>query len=248
MKSYKIYKNCISEKTNKKFFNFMLNLITSFEKDFIKHKKYTGWNDIAFNKSLIKLRKKKEVFSAIYNTALKSNALQKIPFENNLHKIAGKFLNIDDSKLTIRGITFRMDPPNDKRNSYGWHQDSIYDKFNVDSKNGVIFWIPLIDANKKNGTLDIKIGSENSSYHCSNLIKKSTKYHSKQILVDKKHLKKYKTKSIPVKKNNGLVTFNGLFHRSGVNLSNKFRFTFVIRYGNMFSDDFVFRRNLRKKN
>ncbi len=245
MKSYKIFKNCISKRSSKNFFNFILKLVNSYDKDFPKSLKYSGWSDTKFNKHLIDVRKKKEIFSAIYNTVLKSNELQKIPFENDFHKIASKFLNVDKTNLTIRSITFRMDPPKDKRNTYGWHQDSAYDKFNVDSKNGVILWIPLIDTTKKNGTLVVKMGSENTSYHCSKLVKKGTKYNSQQILVDKKHLKKYRSKHISVKQNDALVAYNGLFHKSGKNLSNKFRFTIIARYGNMFAKDFIYRRVLK---
>jgi ectoine hydroxylase-related dioxygenase (phytanoyl-CoA dioxygenase family) len=245
MNSYKIYKNCITKKSSKDFFKFVVNLIDSYEKDFGTSSHFSNWNDLNFSKKLIKLRKKKEIFSAIYNSLLKSNELQKIVFNNNLHKLAGNFLNVDETQLTIRSITFRMDPPNDKRNLYGWHQDSAYDKFNFYSKNGAILWIPLIDTTKKNGTLMIKEGSEDSNYNCSKVFKKRTNLHSKKILVQKKYLKKYKSKHISVKKNNALVTYNGLFHKSGTNTSKKFRFTIVIRYGNLFAKDFIYRRNLK---
>ncbi len=246
MKSYKIYKNSISKKSSKLFFNFVLDLICSYEKNFQKKINYTGWDDYNFNRNLIKLRKnKKNVFSAIYDSIQNSNVLQKIPFENNLHKVASKFLNVNESKLTIRSVSFRLDPPNDKRNSYDWHQDSAYDKFNVDSKNGALLWIPLVNTSKKNGTLIVKLGSEQSTYHCSKLTKKGTKYRSEQILVEKKYLKKFKSKQISVKQNNALTTFIGLFHKSGINTSNKFRFTIIVRYGNLFTNDFVSRRKLK---
>ena len=140
-----------------------------------------------------------------------------------------------------------MDSPNDIKNSYGWHQDSAYDKFNFDSKNGAILWMPLVNTTRKNGTLVIKVGSENSNYNCSKLVKKGTKYKSKQILVDKKYLKKYRSKHVCVNKNNALVTFNGIFHKSGINSSDKFRFCIIVRYGNLFAKDFIFRRNLNQK-
>ena len=247
MPAYKIYKDSISKTSSRKFFNFLLNVIKSYENDFCKKNVNLNWDDRNFNRELIKLRKnKKDIFSSIYNSLLKSNELQKIPFENKLHQIASDYLSINQSKLSIRSITFRMDPPNDKRNSYGWHQDSAYDKFNVDSKNGAILWIPFSNTTKKNGTLMIKTGSENSTFHCSKLYKKGTKYISRQILVQKKFLKKYKSKHVPVKKNNALVTYNGIFHKSGNNTSKNFRFTLVVRYRNLFAKDFIYRRNLEK--
>ena len=248
MNSYKIYSNCINGKASNNFFKFVLSVIESYETNFCQDKKFLGWDDLYFNKKLIELRKnKKEVFSAIYNSILVSNYLQKIPFENNLYKIASNFLKLDDSKLTMRGVTFRMDPPNDTRNSYGWHQDSAYDKFNVNSENGAILWVPLVNTSKNNGTLIIKPGSEYSDLYCSELSKQGTKYRSQQILVKDKYLKKYKNKHISVKKNDALTTYNGVFHKSGTNSSNKFRFTIITRYSNLFSEDFIFRRNLKIK-
>ena len=76
-------------------------------------------------------------------------------------------------------------------------------------------------------------------------IKKGTKFTSKQILVEKKFLKKYKSKSINCPKNSALTTYSGIFHKSGNNTSNHIRFTIVVRYNNQFSKDFKFYRNLR---
>ena len=62
--------------------------------------------------------------------------------------------------------------------------------------------------------------------------------------MDKKHLKKFKNKHIPVKQRDVLATAIGIFHKSGINKSKKFRFSIIVRYGNLFAEDFIFRRNL----
>ena len=105
-----------------------------------------------------------------------SNELKKVPFENNLQKIASNYLKVNEKNLSIRDIQLRMDFPNDSRNSYGWHQDNAYDEFNLNSKNGVILWIPLVDTNKDNGALVIKKGSQYSSFNCSKRISKGDDY------------------------------------------------------------------------
>ena len=79
--------------------------------------------------------------------------IPKIIFNCKLDLIAQKFLEINCDNLSNRDIQLRMDFPNDKRNSYGWHQDNAYDQSNLYSKNGAVLWIPLINTNKKNGTL-----------------------------------------------------------------------------------------------
>ena len=146
-------------------------------------------------------------------------SFKKYFFLSNLDLIATKFLKVDKDKLIVRGMQLRMDFPNDKRNSYGWHQDNAYDEYNLYSKNGAVLWIPLVNTNKKNGTLVIKIGSQNSTFECSERVKKGTKYSSEQILVKKKFVKKYKSKSINCSKNSALATYCGIFHKSGNNTS-----------------------------
>ena len=158
--------------------------------------------------------------------------------ENNLQKIASNYLKVNEKNLSIRDIQLRMDFPNDSRNSYGWHQDNAYDEFNLNSKNGVILWIPLVDTNKDNGALVIKKGSQYSSFNCSKRISKGDDYNSEQILVKPKYLKKYRDAHIDVRKNNCLATYSGIFHKSGVNLSSHIRFTLIVRYNNQLSKDF----------
>lgn len=90
----------------------------------------------------------------------------------------------------------------------------------------------------------VKIGSENSNFKCSKKISKGNKYISEQILVEKKFLKKYRSRSIDCPKNAALTTYSGIFHKSGNNTSNVIRFTIVVRYNNQFSKDFKLYRNL----
>jgi ectoine hydroxylase-related dioxygenase (phytanoyl-CoA dioxygenase family) len=248
--SYKIYKNCITNNNSKRIFNLVVKSCEFYcPSIFHKNKSYKKtWLDKKFIDQMISFRKNfKNSFSAMYQSIRVSNEFQKILFKSNLDLIANKFLNINKNKLLVQGMQLRMDFPNDKRNSYGWHQDNAYDECNLYSKNGAVLWIPLIDTNKKNGTLIIKIGSENSSFKCSKIFKKGSKYFSKQLLVKKKFLKKYKSKSINCPKNSALTTYCGIFHKSGNNTSDHIRFTIVVRYNNQLSEDFKSYRNLNPK-
>ena len=245
--SYKIYKNCINNTNSKKIFNLVVKSCqfycpSLFHKD--ENYKKT-WLDKKFINKMIDFRKNyRERFSAMYDSIQTSNLFQKLLFLSNLDLIANKFLKVDTDKLMVRHMQLRMDFPNDKRNSYGWHQDNAYDECNLNSKNGAVLWIPLVNTNKKNGTLVVKIGSQNSSFKCSEKVKKGTKFSSEQILVKKKFLKKYKSKSINCSKNSALATYCGIFHKSGNNTSDHIRFTIIIRYNNQFSKDFKHYRNI----
>ena len=247
--SHRIYKNSIKENTSNSLFKYILRVCNFYSpKIFDKQTYPKTWTDPEFVSRMILLRKDKEKFSSIYDTVQLSNELIKISFENNLQKIASNYLKINEKNLSIRDVKLRMDFPNDTRNSYNWHQDSAYDKFSLNSNNGVILWIPLIDTNKKNGTLVIKPGSEYSGFNCSKRVSKGDRFTSEQILVMPKYLKKYRSKHINVKKNNCLVTYSGIFHKSGINLSDHIRFTLIAKYNNLLSKDFVFyRRYLNNK-
>ena len=246
--SFKIYTDSITEEHSNNLFRYVLKVCNFYKPNcFEDYEHYPDkWMDKNFVSSMIVLRKSKALFSSIYDTIQLSNQLQKIPFENNFENIASDFLKINKENMSLRGIQFRMDFPNDSRNSYGWHQDNAYDQHNINSTNGAVLWLPLINTNEENGTLEIKPGSEFSSFDCSEKVSSGDKYRSEQILVQKKYLDKYPSRSIDVKKNNSLVTYCGIFHRSGINISNHIRFTLVIRYNNQLSKDYLFFRNLKQ--
>lgn len=245
---YKIYKNCITSKSSKNLFKFILKCCSFYCPSLFNNKdNYKNtWTDKKFISRMKIFRKKhKSNFSAMYDVIQLSNEFKKMIYENHLDQIAKNFLKVKADNLIVHGQMLRMDFPRDKRNSYGWHQDSAYDKFNLSSKNGVILWIPLIDTNHVNGTLVIKPGSQYSTFKCSKKISEGGKFNSRQILVQDKFLKKFSSKSVSVKKNCSLTTYSGIFHKSGINTSNQIRFTIVVRFNNQFSKDFMYFRNIK---
>ena len=140
--SYKIYKNSLNNQTSKNLFKLVLKSClfycpTIFKKNHIYKK---NWVDQKFINQMKDFRKKdKKRFSAMYDSLQISNELWKIAYDNKLYKIAEKFLNVKKDDLLVRGLSFRIDFPNDTRNSYGWHQDNAYDKYNLSSKMDSLF-------------------------------------------------------------------------------------------------------------
>ncbi|MDB2617961.1 phytanoyl-CoA dioxygenase family protein [Candidatus Pelagibacter bacterium] len=244
---YKIFKNTISKKSSDKLFDFILKCCHFYcPSIFSRSEKFKDkWDDHLFNTKLILFRKKnKKKFSAMYNSIQISNEIAKFVYTNNFSSIAKKTLKVQENELLVRAPGLRMDFPNDTRNSYGWHQDNAYDQYNLSSKNGIVIWSPLIDTDFNNGTLIIKKGSYNHSFSSSRLEKTGSNLRSKQILVKKKYLKKYNSETINVKKNSSVVIYSGLFHKSGKNISDKVRFTVLIRFNKLLSKDFKYFRNL----
>tara|TARA_B100000795_G_C22716550_1_gene405678 strand:- start:178 stop:936 length:759 start_codon:yes stop_codon:yes gene_type:complete len=243
---YKIYKNCITPKSSKDLFKFVLKNCSFYCPSLFNNKdNYKNtWIDKKFISRMKIFRKKyKSNFSSMYKAIQVSNEFKKMIYKNNLDLIAKNFLKVKANDLIVHGLVLRMDFPDDTRNSYGWHQDSAYDKFNLSSENGVILWTPLIDTNPENGTLVIKPGSQYSTFKCSETVSKGKKYHSRQILVKDKFVKKFPSKSVSVKKNCSLATYSGIFHKSGINTSDQIRFAILVRFNNQFSKDFLYFRN-----
>lgn len=251
---YKLLKNRISEKSSVSLFKTLLKFLQFYSPEDFKNQKFLGknkksrfWCNQDFNNKLINLRKtNKEIFSSVYDSLSKSNALVKFCYENRLDKIASDILKVPPNNLTVRTFTLRMDVPNDRRNTYGWHQDSSYDMYNISGTNGVVLWIPLVSVNKKNGSLIIKPGSQNNSVFASYKKLEGERLVSKQILVKKKILTKYTSKQVNMSENTVLANYSGLFHKSGNNYSNKVRFVYIVRFNNIISKDFIHFRGLKK--
>ena len=244
---YDVFKGSIKNSANKNLFKNLADFCKFYCPSFFNQSYKNFWSDKKFNKQLALLRKKnKKIFSAIYNSFARSSALYDFCYSNNLHKLGASILGVNEKHIGIRDPILRMDVPNDKRNTYGWHQDSAYSKLHKNPKNEVVFWIPLINTSIKNGTLIVKPKSHNITGNVSYLNKKGGKLISKQYVIDRKYLNKFKSKSVNVKANNVLASYANLFHKSGNNVSNQIRFTVIVRFYKILIADYVeYRRHTK---
>lgn len=237
---YSVVANSVSQSSIDKFFKSFLKICKFYAPNYFKEKNYKNLECPKFNRDLIYLRKQNKImFSAIYDTLRNANFIHNFYSANFFDEIAADFLNVKKDELCMRSPGFRIDVPHDKRNVYGWHQDSAYDKLNSIPSNGALVWCPLINTNFRNGTIQLKPGSQiekNVSYQKS----RGKKLITKQILVADEYLEKYKTKSLSVKKKSCAVMYANVFHKSGENISNKVRFTFVVRFNKLLSKDYLY--------
>ena len=98
------------------------------------------------------------------------------------------------------------------------------------------------------GALEIKPKSH-SEKNVFIINSKWKKFHTPQLTVPKKYLDKYVTKIVPMKRNSCLCMFANLFHKSGKNISNKVRFTVIVRFNKINSKDFyLYRKSKTYKN
>ena len=140
---YKVYKNLINSVSSIKLFKSFLKVLKfcGIGKNFKSFSKIKNWQSPELHQKLIELRKKdKHHFALIYDVMHKSNSINAFCMQNKLDEIAKDFLGIKNDELMMRS-QIRMDVPYDKRNTFGWHQDSAYDKLNNNPRNGVVLWI-----------------------------------------------------------------------------------------------------------
>ena len=184
-----------------------------------KKKNFQNWDDIELSKILIKLRAEKpKVFSRIYDVVQKTPNIFNIANENCFDLLASEFLEVSRDNLYVTASFLRMDPPNDKKNSLGWHQDA---HLNKNKKNDACtIWCPLINVDKSNGALHVLTGS-----HINNFPLK--------LEFAPEIIKSYKEEFLIMKVGDVMLMNNLLLHKSGDNLSDNIRFTLVYRYNTL---------------
>ncbi len=202
------------------------------------------FKSVELNSILIETRQNNpKIFSAIYDTLLKSNSINKLIYNNSLDEYAAEFLNTKSDVIYTHGSMLRMDAPHDARNIYDWHQDSAYDEVNLIPSNGVILWCPLIDTDINNGTLIVLPQSNKEPNHINETRKQSPGI-SRQVTTPNFIVEKYKELSVPVKSGDCLLTYANLIHKSGINSSNNIRFTLLVRFNLITTKDFFFYNKL----
>ena len=225
-------------------------------KNFFEPKKITDLNNIIFenfkfsqkkniqrkdfDNHLLQLRKKnKKKFGSFFDSLQTIGFGYSILINKKILRFVSKLLNTKLNCLTFTDMSLRLDPPLDERNSLGWHQDSSYFRQNLSGKNGIVIWIPLHNLDSDLGPLELlrnsnKLGSLNIKKKNS-----KSKLHSSKRNIDPKYLKKFKKIiSKELKKGDALLTNLDLIHRSGRNISNKFRMSLIGRYHKLLSKDF----------
>ena len=230
-KGYFIVKNILS----KKFMNELVDVIKLNYLTLAKKKRVSS-----LHLSLLNLRlKNKKKFSILFDTIQTVITNYKILSDKKIINLCSKVLKNCRGSVSLTDVSLRLDPPNDSRNSLEWHQDSSYFMQNINPKNGLVLWAPVIDLEKNMGGLEFleesyKIGTQ--------YIKKrggDKKGASAQRSISLKKINNFKKIVCNELRVGDVIIMNmDLVHRSGINVSNKFRISLIGRYHNTISGDF----------
>jgi hypothetical protein len=231
-KGYKIIRNVIPHNLLNDMILLIAKRFTEITKQELKSKPIINFNvSKELEDNLLNLRENKpEIFSYLYDSVQSSVSLnQLITYKkliNNLCKTTG----IKKEFFSTSGHIQRIDNPYDKKNLYSWHQETSYYGQSPSGDNCFFVWIPLFNAEKKNGSVIIAEGSHMEGYIKTDLKKKNDKFSSQQRIIDEKVVKKYKLSQPKINKGDVCIMHFNTLHKSGLNSTNKFRFTAIGRF------------------
>ena len=198
------------------------------------------WKSEMFHKKLIEFRKKDpKLFGAIYDSLKTSLTLTQLVSDDVIVDNVAKFLCVESSDVSISEPMCRLDVPNDKRNTLEWHQERSFFPQNRDGLHSLVCWIPLTSVTEEMGAIHISPESHMSGLITPKQNEKKSELSTRQISVPEEYVKKYEDLIVTVDVGD-VVFFNMLlFHRSGVNISDKIRFAVQSRFHTATADDFI---------
>ena len=198
------------------------------------------WKSEMFHKKLIEFRKKdSKLFGAIYDSLKTSLTLTQLVSDDVIVDNVAKFLCVESSDVSISEPMCRLDVPNDKRNTLEWHQERSFFPQNRDGLHSLVCWIPLTSVTEEMGAIHISPESHTSGLITPKQNEKKSELSTRQISVAEEYIKKYEDLVVPVDAGD-VVFFNMLlYHRSGVNISDKVRFAVQSRFHTATADDFI---------
>jgi len=195
------------------------------------------WNSDLFHEEIIKFRKSDpKRFSLLYDSTQTSVSIMELLTSELIAKYSANLLDTKNNELCITEGMIRMDAPGDKRNIAGWHQEISYLR-----NNGLVIWIPLSDITPDLGPLQVCPKSHHEG-ELKVVQNKNLPGDVSTVSVDEvapEYIAKYSIMDVEIKKGDVLFFDTELFHRSGVNTSNRMRFSCQVRHAINTAEDFV---------
>lgn len=201
----------------------------------------SSWDDAALTENLIDFRKREALlFGAFYDTMQTNTVLQSLLVQDSIINAAAELFDQESNSLSSTGYMLRVDPPEDKRNTYDWHQDAAYYKQNKISHHGCVVLVPLADINPENGSLSILPGSQREEVLEHKMYKsESTNTASQKFTVPEDIVNNYSKVGLYANKGDAVFMQMNLIHKSGFNTSDRVRFTSGIRFHKALASDFL---------
>lgn len=165
---------------------------------------------------------------------------------DRLISAVSELIGHDSFQINYDQCLFRIDRPSEDRFGFPWHQDYPY---NLMSRNAVTVWIPLTSVTTNMGLLRVLPGSHTSLYPVTvdrtheNV--RFEKHHTIRIENSEKLFPEFEALAtdIPeVEPGDAVFIHSHLLHRSGANRSDRCRWVFNPRYGDLLDENVIRRR------
>lgn len=170
-----------------------------------------------------------DIFAFLYDSVQSCVSLNQLLTYKKLINVLCKISGNQQESFSTSGHVQRIDAPNDNKNLYDWHQETSYYRQSSSGENCFFIWIPIFDAGKKNGSILLAEESHKEGY-IETKLKKKDKFSSEQRTINKKRVKKYKIILPKINRGDACIVHFNILHKSGVNLTNNFKYTAIGRY------------------
>ena len=234
---YSIAKSIISEKEINAVLETIFRIYFKYNPSSKLRDLQEPWNSDLFHEEIIKFRKSDpKRFSLLYDSTQTSASIMELLTSELIAKYSANLLDTKNNELCITEGMIRMDAPGDKRNIAGWHQEISYLR-----NNGLVIWIPLSDITPDLGQLQVCPKSHHEG-ELKVVQNKNLPGDASTVSVDEvepEYIAKYSIMDVEIKKGDVLFFDTELFHRSGVNTSNRMRFSCQVRHAINTAEDFV---------
>ena len=233
---YLIIRNAVNPVILDDLFKTTISLLNNYTK--YNEINFKSFSDQLFHDIMLKIRKEEpEKFSSIYKAVQKSCSINNLTTNIDITKYAASILQDKPYNLSNTVSVLRMDPPDDLKNHFGFHQDSAYLDYpeavkDINGDNNVTLWIPLLNVDKNKGALKLCEKSHLHKFAHTHKVLPTSNPISSDIT--------NKFKIIDAELNLGdMILFHGnMMHSSGVNSSSSLKFSFVTRYYRIGEKDF----------
>ena len=201
-------------------------------------KKNKIFNDITLDQALFKLESVgHEHIAAVYDTICMASSFLRAQYKENMQIVINQLLDKPlNNPLYAFKNRIRIDPPNDNRRTYGWHQEVFY---SIPRSDFIQSWSPIVrDTTIENGTIFLAEGSHKDNIQSQQWLRREG-YADQIIRTDEQIESQYKTKQLEMSLGQ-IVFFSGkTWHKSGNNTSRGHRFSMIGMWHDIDKEQFV---------
>ena len=226
-----VLKNILSASEKKIIFKAFLEILSKYLK-IGKNSSNLNFGSISLHKKLLNFRKNNpRKFSDLFLELGLNASLRSIFYSKKFINMFSKILKTKKEFILINGFTLRLDAPFDKRNVLPWHVDAWYFQQTHPYYNAGFCWMPLTNTSFENGTVRFIPGSNKSKVNPKNLkFTRKSKLAASVIKIPISEEEKKLITDVNASFGDVGIFHMHLKHKSGKNISKKFRLTLICRF------------------